>query len=692
MNDNTPDALRGRSKWEWEMSWIGIDVGGTFTDAVAYDAARNELRSEKAPTTPQAPQQGVLDALARLGIDLGNAERLIHGLTLATNTVLERKGADVWVVTNRGFRDTLEIARTNRPVLYNIKTLKAAPLVPRSRILEIDQRSLRDGSVLREVDAEELDEVITKLREADARAVAVCLLHSYVNPESERQIARAIEKALPGCFVTTSADVLPEYREYERFSTAVLNAYTGPRVSGYLRSLDGALGERGYRKPVFIMTSNGGVFTGERASRFPVNTILSGPAGGVAASASLGEAIGVRNLITYDMGGTSTDVCLLDDLQVPLTNEQFISDFPNRTPQIEINTVGAGGGSIAWLDSGPILRVGPQSAGAQPGPACYDRGGVEPTVTDANIVMARIDPNGLLAGTVRMRPDLAEAAIDGVVARMPGVTRLSLAEGIVRIAVARMVSAIKEISIGMGHDPRDFALLAYGGAGPLHAAFIADELEIPKVVIPPNPGNFSAYGAILSDVRHDYVRTRPLAVSAESVAEMEKIFAEMEAEGAAGLAAEAIDAGSVEMRRSCGIRYVGQSWELNVELPEGPIDIEAYAKAFHKTHEQRYGHAAEGDPLEIVNFRLAVIGVMSKPLLPEWTRDGGLADALIGERDVLFDGAFAKTPVYDRTRLPAGAAFSGPAIIEESGSVTVVPPAWRCSLERFGVLILTKGQ
>lgn len=672
------------------MTWVGVDVGGTFTDAVVYDVERGELRSEKAPTVPSAPQRGVLDALSKLGIDLRDTDRLIHGLTLATNTVLERKGADVWVVTNRGFRDALEIARTNRPVLYDIKTLKAAPLVPRNRILEIDQRTLRDGSTLREIDKAGLEAVIETLRNADARAVAVCLLHSYANPQPEQEIASVIEAALPDCFVTRSAEVLPEYREYERYSTAVLNAYTGPRVAHYLRSLDGALGEQGYSKPVFIMTSNGGVFTGERASRFPVSTILSGPAGGVAASAALGEALGLRNIITYDMGGTSTDVCLLEDLKIPLTSEQFISEFPNRTPQIEINTVGAGGGSIAWLDSGPVLRVGPRSAGAVPGPACYDRGGVEPTVTDANVAMARLDPEGLLANSVRLRPDLASAAIDSVATRMEGVTRLSLAEGIVRIAVARMVSAIKEISIGMGHDPRDFALLAYGGAGPLHAAFIAEELEIPKVVVPPNPGNFSAYGAIMSDVRHDYTRTYPLPLAQESAAEMERVFADMEAEGSANLAAEAISADGVEMHRACGVRYVGQSWELAVDLPPGPIDIEAYRKDFHVLYEQRYGHSAPDDALEIVNFRLAVLGVMSKPVLPEWTRDNHLSDALTSTRDVLFDGAFAPTPVYDRGRLPAATAFAGPAIIEEAGSVTVIPPDWHCTVERFGVLVLTR--
>lgn len=667
------------------MTWIGIDVGGTFTDVVAYDAKRGELRTAKSPTTPDAPQRGVFNAIEALSVGLDDVERLVHGLTLATNTVLESKGADVWVITNRGFRDTLEIARTNRPVLFNIKTLKAAPLVPRTRILEIGERTLRDGTVLRGVDEPELAEVIGRLRDASADAVAVCLLHSYANPASEKQVADVVRRELPGCFVTTSSDVLPEFREYERFSTAVLNAYTGPRLSRYLGALDAALGERGYRRPVYIMTSNGGVFTAGRAAKFPVNTILSGPAGGVAAAVAFGEAIGLRNLITYDMGGTSTDVCLLEDLVVPVTNEQFIADLPNRTPQIEINSVGAGGGSIAWVDNGPQLRVGPQSAGAAPGPACYGRGGTEATVTDANLMLRRLRAGARLGGSVFLDEGLADRAIRSLAARLGDMEPYELAEGIIRIAVARMVSAIKEISIARGFDPRDFALLAYGGAGPMHAVLIADELEIRTVVIPPNPGNFSAFGAILSDVRHDYVRTLHMPLNQETLPTLEATFQEMETRGRQAFVAEKIEPRSMWFRRTCGMRYVGQSWELIVELPDGAANVEVIAEAFRKAHAQRYGHAT-ADPIEIVNFRLAVIGEMSKPALPSDPSPAGTGGD-VEHREVFIDGKFERMPVYQRPALGAGTHFAGPAVVEEAGSMTLVPRSWLCSVEKHGVLI-----
>ena len=500
------------------MSFIGIDVGGTFTDAVIYDETTGSLSAEKVPTTPDAPQRGLLEALERLNAPLGQVDRLVHGMTLATNAVLERKGASVWVVTNRGFRDTLEIARTNRPILYNIKTLKAAPLVSRDQIIEISERRLADGSVLRPVDEREVDMAIETLLSNNVKAVAICLLHSYIDPAHERAIAAKVRHALPDCFVTCSAEVLPEIREYERFATTALNAYTGPVVSDYLTSLEAAVGERGYTKPVYIMASNGGVSSASRAARLPVNTILSGPAGGVAAARALGEALDVRNLITYDMGGTSTDVCLLNDLVIPVTNEQFIAEYPNRTPQIAISAIGAGGGSLAIVEDGPLLRVGPESAGAVPGPACYGRGGECATVTDANLLLGRLNPHTTLGGSVRLDLARAEVAIDRLNRELPHLGRMELAEGIVRIAVARMVTAIKEISINEVHDPRDFALLPYGGAGPMHAAFIADELEISRIVIPPNPGNFSAYGAILSDVRHDHVRSYLTVLSDDTLA------------------------------------------------------------------------------------------------------------------------------------------------------------------------------
>lgn len=673
------------------MSFIGIDVGGTFTDAIVYDETTGRLRTEKVPTTPDAPQRGLLEVLEKLNAPLDEVDRLVHGMTLATNAVLERKGASVWVITNHGFRDTLEIARTNRPVLYNIKTLKAAPLVPRHQILEISERRLADGTILRPVDEREVELAIETLASNNVKAVAICLLHSYRDPTNERAIAARIGQALPDCFVTCSAEVLPEIREYERFATTALNAYTGPIVSGYLTSLEAAVGARGYAKPVYIMASNGGVSSAGRTAKLPVNTILSGPAGGVAAARALGEALDVRNLITYDMGGTSTDVCLLSDLAIPVTNEQFIADYPNRTPQIAISAVGAGGGSLAIIEDGPVLRVGPESAGAVPGPACYGRGGEQATVTDANLVLGRLNPCATLGGSVRLDSTRAEAAIDRLNRGLPDLGRMDLAEGVVRIAVARMVSAIKEISINEVHDPRDFTLLPYGGAGPMHAAFIADELEISRIVIPPNPGNFSAYGAILSDVRHDHVRSYLTALSDVSLSQVDRVFAQMETDGRAQMHDDRIAPERITVERSCGMRYVGQSWELELTFDPATASAAEIAEAFGEAHHRRYGHRAE-DLIEIVSLRLAVIGTTRKPKLRNLQATNSVSEAIIETRQTYIAGAWLEADVYDRTKLAKGAGFEGPALIEEPSASTVVPPGWYVSTGPLGVLYLEKTE
>ncbi|MEM8973332.1 MAG: hydantoinase/oxoprolinase family protein [Pseudomonadota bacterium] len=673
------------------MSLIGIDVGGTFTDAVIYDEATNVIRADKVPTTPDAPQRGLLALLERLNVQLGDVERLVHGMTLATNAVLEREGASVWVITNRGFRDTLEIARTNRSVLYNIKTLKAEPLVPRNQIIEISERRLSDGRILRPVDDHEIKQAIDILSANKVEAVAVCLLHSYIDPANELAIANLIRQALPNCFVTCSSEVLPEIREYERFATTALNAYTGPIVSGYLTSLESEVSARGYTKPIYIMTSNGGVASASRAAQLPVSTILSGPSGGVAAARALGEAINVRNLITYDMGGTSTDVCLLDELEIPVTNDQFISEFPNRTPQIAISAIGAGGGSLAFVEDGPLLRVGPESASAVPGPACYGRGGQQATVTDANLLLGRLNPEAMLGGAVRLNIDRARTAIDHLNQEIPSLERMELAEGIVRIAIAKMVSAIKEISINEVHDPRDFALLPYGGAGPMHAAFIADELEIARVLVPPNPGNFSALGAILSDVRHDYVRTHLIPLADETLTEADRLFADMEEIGRARMSTDQISADRISVRRSCGMRYVGQSWELEIEFDPSNSSSEEVARAFGEAHHQRYGHSAD-DPIEIVSLRLSIIGETLKPKLQEPVRDEPVTEAQTGTRQTFIGGRWLSAAVYDRAKLRRDANFEGPALIEEPGASTVVPPGWRVTMGPLGVLFLDKAE
>jgi N-methylhydantoinase A len=675
------------------MWWVGVDVGGTFTDAVLYDDTAQSVRYAKAPSTPGDPTQGVLAALERLQVPLEGVQRLVHGVTIGTNAILERKGAQVWMLTTAGFRDVLEIARTNRPVLYDISTLKTPPIIPRTRTLEVHERLFYDGRVRTPLDEAEVRAALeTVAQRADGRpgALAICFLHSYANGAHEQAAARIARERLPEWFVCTSAEVLPQYREYERFNTAALNAYIGPLMSRYLGLLRQRLAERGYRREVFIMTSNGGVATAERAARLPISTVLSGPAGGVAAALHLGAQVGERNLITCDMGGTSTDVCLIEELKVPVTHEQFIAEFANRTPQIEINAVGAGGGSIAWLDAGDILMVGPQSAGAEPGPAGYGMGGAEPTVTDANLALHRLAPGARLGGRIVLDEALALAALERLRARLPALADApALAEGIVRIAVARMVSAIKQISIAKGFDPRDFALVAYGGAGPMHAAFIAEELEMERILVPLGPGNFAAFGSLISDLRHDHVLTRTLNTRQATFADVEAVFAELEAEGRAGLLAEGVAESAITTARALGMRYLGQSWELAVPLPPGIAGMEAVEAAFGEVHERRFGHRS-GEPAEIVNFRLAAIGLVGKPALPPWAVEGTVESAVRGRRDVYFGGAYHDVAIFDRMRLPAGGRLAGPAVIEEGGATTVVPPGWRIAVLETGDLLMER--
>jgi N-methylhydantoinase A len=676
------------------MPWLGIDVGGTFTDVVLYDEDRGALTLGKSPTNPLDPTTGILDALTPLALDLAATSRIVHGTTIGTNAILERAGARVWMLTTRGFRDTLEIARTNRTVLYDIRALKPASPVPRSRVVEVDERILADGTVRQDLRDGDLRDVLGGVRAAaggaDGVALVVGFLHSYANPTHERRAAAMAHEMLPGWFVCSSAEVLPEMREYERFSTAALNAYIGPKVGGYLSRLGQALAGHGYTGRVYITTSSGGIMSSDLAARFPVHTVLSGPAGGVAAAVSLGRRIGCPNLITYDMGGTSTDVCLVENLEPSLTTEQHIAGLPNRTPQIEINSIGAGGGSIAWLDAAGALRVGPRSAGAIPGPACYARGGTEPTITDANIVLRRVAPEVPLAGVVKLNEELARRALGSLLGRVAGISgEEALAEGIIRIAVARMVSAIKEISIAKGHDPRDFVLVAYGGAGPMHAAFVAEELDIPRVIIAPAPGNFSAFGALISDLRRDYVRTRLTPTRGGTMTEIEHVFDELQREAREDLGMAGISPERMSFSRTLGMRYVGQSWELLVKMPAGADTMDTLETVFRQAHQRRYGHATDG-PTEIVNVRLTAIGAIPKPLFSSWAAAATVGAAQPTVRQVVFGGERMPTSVYRRDRLSGTVSFEGPAIVEEMGATTVIPPGWMAAGGLSGEITLTR--
>lgn len=671
------------------MLWIGIDVGGTFTDAVAYDDVAKRFAYAKASSTPADPTIGVLDVLDLLEIDLSQVERFVHGVTIGTNAILEGKGADSWMLVTRGFRDVLEIARTNRPVLYNIRYQKMAPLIPRTRSLEVTERLLYDGTVLTPLELDDLRTAISKLPDTPNLAVAICFLHSYVNPAHERAAKELLSGARPDAFICTSSEVLPQFREYERFNTTALNAYIGPLMRRYLSGLSRALADKGFGRDLYIMTSNGGVSTAARAAQLPVTTVLSGPAGGVAAAVHLGELLGVPNLITCDMGGTSTDVCLIENLRIPLTTEQKIAEYANRTPQIEINAVGAGGGSIGWLDAGDILAVGPQSAAASPGPACYGRGGTQPTVTDANVVLNRLSADSPLAGgRIRLDAALARAAIQPLADRL-GLDTVALADGIIRIAVARMVSAIKQISISNGFDPRDFTLLPYGGAGPMHAVAIAEELEIPRVLIPLGPGNFAAFGSLISDIRRDYARTRTIVVDEEAWDSIDAAFREIEDQAVQDLLGERVPRERIRLRRSAGMRFLGQSWELIVDLEGAGRSSQQLINAFRDAHERRFGHR-EGSRVEIVNFRITAVGVVDRPALGLQASAQSSPGLQRRTREVYFDGRFVTTPIVLRDTLALNDTVEGPAVIEEAGATTVMPPGWRARVIGHGELMLER--
>ena len=666
------------------MLWLGIDVGGTFTDLVLYDEDTGHVALAKTPSTPQDHAEGMMTGLARLGVDLGRVAKIAHGTTIATNTVLERNGAPTAVLVTRGFRDVLQVGRGNRVVLYNIKATRPPFLVDRARCLEVDERTLFDGTVLRAVDPDAVAALAVALQARGVEALAVCFLHAYASDANERAARDAVRKAAPDLVVSTSSEVLPEYREYERFTTTVLNVYVAPRVGRYLRSLERRLADRRCRGRVAIMTSNGGTMSVATTAEFPVHTMLSGPAAGVIGAAFVGAAAGYPDLITYDMGGTSTDVCLVEGGRFAMTNEGSIATLPNKVLQIDINSIGAGGGSVAWQGRGGFLNVGPRSAGAVPGPAAYGRGGDEPTVTDANVVLGRLGVTAPLGGEIGLDAARARAVIERLGVAV-GIDAVRMADGVVKLAVAKMTGAIKEVSVMRGHDPRAFVLFAYGGAGPMHAAFIARELGMARVVVPPLPGNFSAFGLLVADVRHDYVRSRLTATADVGLGEIERVFDEMREEASVRLLADGFERTAVRFQTTLDMRYVGQAFELSIPFDDGLTSIGDVERAFHRAHEARYSHAVE-DPVEIVSFRLSAYGIVPKPRLPRAPARG--AAAPIATRDVAFDGAFEPTPVYAREGLGAGTLVKGPALVEEPGTTTVIPPGFRAWPDEHGNLVL----
>ncbi len=667
------------------MISIGIDAGGTFTDFVVYDPSRGRIDIGKVTSTPDAPQEAVIAALAEGERIASSIHRIVHGTTVGTNALLERKGARVALLTTMGFRDTLEIGRTRRPEpgLFNTKSTRPAPLIPRTLRLEIDERMLADGSVLRSVDHGSVRAACDVLRREKPEAVVICLLHSYVNPAHERQVREAVKTFLPGLPVQISSEILPEYREFERLSTSVINAYILPFMERYLSEL--GRHAAGSDKRLYVMSSSGGTMTAQVASAYPVSTFLSGPAGGVQGAIKVCQAAGLRDFVTCDMGGTSTDVCLVQDLRAELSRETMIAGLPLKLPQIEINTVGAGGGSIAFLDSEGMLRVGPQSAGAIPGPACYGRSGKALTVTDAAFLLGRLGQSSLVGGRLTLDRVPAQEAAERLVAEAGhSMGMYPLLEGVIRLAVAKMASAIREISVERGHDPRTLTLVPMGGAGPMYATEVATELGVDNILVPVYPGNMSALGLVASDLRYDLVRTHVALCDRVEPGQLSTILGNLRREGATRLQADGFAPDAVRYDVAIDLRYHGQAFELTVPMQGDDEPLQHIIARFEALYERRYGLRKTGKAIEMVALRVTAFGAVSPMQLPRAQEQAG-APAARERRSLYWGGEWHPgSPVFDRATLGGGARLPGPAIIEEYGSTTVILPGWDASVDSWG--------
>ncbi|ADB62430.1 5-oxoprolinase (ATP-hydrolyzing) [Haloterrigena turkmenica DSM 5511] len=683
ITDHTPRTDGGASpSSDGTGTRIGVDVGGTFTDvALSVD---DDLVTAKVPSTD--PQHiGVLEGLRKAcddaGIDPAEIDEFAHAMTVSVNALLERGGAKTALVTTEGFRDVLEIGRQDRPELYDLEAEKPEPLVPRERRFEVSERTTADG-VEEPVDPDEVRDLAATLRERDVEAVAISLLHAYADPENEERVAETLREELD-VPVSASHEVLAEFREFERTSTTAVDAYVRPAIDRYVGRLVEESEDAGVPAPR-IMQANGGIADPETVRDHAVTTTLSGPAAGVVGAAATVDDEDVEGLVTFDMGGTSSDVSLVRDGRAERTTDAEIDGLPIRTPMVDVNTVGAGGGSIAWVDAGGALRVGPRSSGADPGPACYGKGGTEPTVTDANVVLGYIGPETALGGEMTLDVEAAREALERLADEAGLESALEAARGVYRVANATMTRTIRSVTVERGHDPREFALVAFGGAGPMHAAALADSLEVDRVVVPRPGGVLSAFGLLAADESYDAVRTVGADLNEADPANLEAVYDGLVAD----VLADASDPDAARVERAADCRYAGQSFELTVPADE-EFDAEAVAERFHEAHERAYGYALD-EAVEVVNLRATATVPGSEPTV----RHEGAGDAPIGTREAHFPGAGTEpqqATVYDRDRLAAGSTVSGPAILEQAESTTVVPPTWAGEILADGTLVMTRG-
>ncbi len=681
---------------------LSADVGGTFTDIAAFNERTGEFRLGKTLTTPQRLVDGIATGVSKAAATFATARLFLHGTTIAINTILERTGARCALLTTQGFRDIYEIGRVNRPESYNLFFQKHQPLIERALRFEIRERIDAQGNVLVKLDQDQVRTIVDDLVRSGIDAIAILFLHSYRNPAHELAAKRIVQDAYPGLFVSASHELSQEYREFERSSTVAANAYVGPRVRNYLSVMNTHLGEANFDGTFLIVQSTGGLFDVDEARDSCIRMLESGPAAGVIGTKILCDSMGFGNAIAFDMGGTTAKAGVIHNGHVLMTGGALVGGYatglPVQMPMIDIQEVGTGGGSIARAGLAGAMRVGPESAGAVPGPVCYGLGGVEPTITDANLILGRLAADRFLGGEMRLDLEGAKTALVEKIAKPLALTLTQAAEGILRIATTKMSHVVRWVTTERGLDAADFALVAYGGAGPLHAAMVARELRIGKVIIPRAPGHFSAYGMLMADLRRDFVHTWFTPLNKASFEEMEAIYLDMAQRGRSGVSHAHVELQDVVVTRGADMRYVGQEHAVTVELPTelfAAQDRDGIKRRLDAVHETRYGYSSPGEAAEIVSLRCAVIGVMRKP--PQEAMTAGAAapppQAFAGDRLVYFaDLGFVDTPTYDRAQLTARNRISGPALIEEYASTTVLHPGDTLEVDGFGNLIIETGR
>ncbi len=678
---------------------IGVDVGGTFTDFSVFDSGKERLFHYKQSSTPDDPSRsivsGILHILESENINPDEVDYLAHGTTVATNALIEKTGARLGLITTKGFKDLMEIGNQKRPSLYDLLKQKPESLIPEGLICEVEERVCFDGSIKIPLYEEDVRKAVSYLKSQNVTTIAVCTLFSFINPVHERRIKEIINEAYPEAYVSISSELVNEFREYSRMSTTVLNAYLGPVMKKYVENFRNCVREAGIAVSPYVTQSNGSIISISETVECPIKTAVSGPSAGVIGATYIGRQCGINKIITFDMGGTSADISLIENGKAQVSYERMVEGYPARIPMIDIITVGAGGGSMAAIDEGGALKVGPKSAGAVPGPACYMRGGKKPAVTDANIVLGKLNQHKILGGRMEVDLQLAKDALATEISAKSALNIEDAAAGIISVVNSNMIRAIRVVSVERGYDVREFTLMAFGGAGPLHSCEVAKELGITQVLIPPAPGTLCSLGLLMADTRFDLSKSNIMIANQENLSKINGIFAELIDEGGKMLEHEGVPTEKRGYVFSIDCRYERQNYEITVEIPTGNLNMQDLAnliEAFHQEHERSYGYCDRNKKLQLVNYRVGAIGTIDKPdLKAQPVAENIEPPKPVEVRKVRFEGSseYIGTNIYQRNDIPVGCTISGPAIIEQMDSTSIIPPDWHAYNDQFRNLIVT---